>query len=484
MTDSKNKLKDEKQIENFFISLKKERGLLVSYGFSTDVDALKEQSDIPIPVEDEKKKPAPELPVTFSGVFKSYVSVMEMYRNILPSTATFGPLVSTIAAGNKIDEFVKSRGIEKPEFSSEKTKIYELKLPCFREFMSYKAAIDSANEAAAHLPQIMVIGLISSYDAFLAQMLRVIFNVHPETILTSEKTIKFSELSKFPSMEDARKTLIDREIETIVRMSHHEQFAWMEKAFDIKLKADQQLWSAFIELCERRNLLTHTGGIVSLQYLSNCQAHGIDVEGIRIGEKLQVDGDYLQSSVAVIYEIGIKLCQTFWRKFVKSEVELADDHLNELGYDLIHGYAYSTAESLLRFGTNLKKHANDSSRRRMVVNLANTIRLQKREDEANKLLDQEDWSAIDDQFKISVAAVRNNKSEVLSLMRSIGKNSRPSAEAYRTWPVFRGMKEDEDFMLAFEEVFEEPLISSKTIKVSLPPSENKILPFEPPTALQ
>lgn len=64
--------------------------------------------------------------------------------------------------------------------------------------------ITAAQQGAKRLPEVMVIGLISTYDAFLSNLLRVILNKHDEIVLTSEKNIKFSELSKFESIENLR----------------------------------------------------------------------------------------------------------------------------------------------------------------------------------------------------------------------------------------------------------------------------------------
>jgi hypothetical protein len=111
----------------------------------------------------------------------------------------------------------------------------------------------------------MIIGLVSAYDAFLANLLRAIITRHSDIVLTSDKTIRFSELASYSSIDDARTALIDREIESVLRLSHHEQFDWMEKIFHIKLRVKLPVWPRFVELCERRNLLTHTAGVVSKQ---------------------------------------------------------------------------------------------------------------------------------------------------------------------------------------------------------------------------
>jgi hypothetical protein len=77
------------------------------------------------------------------------------------------------------------------------------------------------------LPEIMIVGLVSAYDSFLAALLRVTIDKHEELVLTSQKQITFRELMAFDSIEDARAHIIEREIETALRKSHHEQFDWM-----------------------------------------------------------------------------------------------------------------------------------------------------------------------------------------------------------------------------------------------------------------
>lgn len=94
----------------------------------------------------------------------------------------------------------------------------------------------------------------------------------------------------------------------------------------------------------------------------------------------------------------------------------------------------------------------------MIVNLANAIRLQERQGDAIKLLDSEDWSAVNDEFAISVAAVRNDVDAVVALLERIGPAGSPNVEDYRTWPVFRGMRSNPLFRAAFAKVFGVPVV--------------------------
>jgi hypothetical protein len=108
----------------------------------------------------------------------------------------------------------------------------------------------------------------------------------------------------------------------------------------------------------------------------------------------------------------------------------------------------------------------------MIVNLANAVRLQGRKDEAKKILENEDWTAVDNDFAICVAAVMGNVAEVVRLMPIIGAKGALSAESYRTWPVFRGIGAEPQFTSVFEEVFGEPFIGSSATEIDQPEGAN------------
>ena len=109
----------------------------------------------------------------------------------------------------------------------------------------------------------------------------------------------------------------------------------MQQKFKVKLKEGLAIWPTFVEVCERRNLITHTGGKVSDQYLASARANRFEVTNVVLGQKLQVTPDYYRSAVDAIYEVGAKLCHVFWRKFAEDQREAADDALNMLGYPIL-----------------------------------------------------------------------------------------------------------------------------------------------------
>jgi hypothetical protein len=393
----------------------------------------------------------------FRNVLSNFQRSMAVYVGFIPVTLIVGPMLMVGSIQTRVVSFAEEHGKKREDLSSEREEIYELEIDSIMALRSILDDIRALNEGSKHVPTVMLIGLVSTYDSYLATLLEAVFKSTPETISSSEKVMTFSELCRFSSIGEARDSMIMKEIETIIRQNHHEQFKYMEKKFEMKLRENLAIWPKFIELCERRNLFTHTGGIVSKQYISAGEEHKFDIGSAKIGDILTVDSRYFNMAVEVIYEIGAKLGYVLWRKFDDKNANAADNVLNELCYGLIYKRHYNLAEKLLRFGTEevKKRKGKDATRRSMVINLANACRLKGDKTKATKILDDEDWSAVDDRFHVCIAAVRENPKEVAALIRKIGANSSMNIHDYKEWPVFRGVDVDEQVRCALREVFGE-----------------------------
>jgi hypothetical protein len=313
------------------------------------------------------------------------------------------------------------------------------------------------------------VGLVSAYDVFLSNLIRLIFTVRPELLSSSERNISLKDLIEIGSVEAARERIIEKEVETVIRKSHPEQVNWLSTKLNITLTKGLKIWPDFVEVCERRNLLTHTGGIVSAQYVNACREHGCSLENTQIGQKLDISPKYYRSAVGIIREFGMKLIQVVWRKLVDTEIDAADHELNGFAYRLICRRRYSAAVTMLRFGLyEMKKHGSDSVRKMMVVNYANSVKLNGDKTESETILDAEDWSASTDNYRICVAAVKGENRTVIEMMKSVVDTGKMRIADFREWPVFETVRSDPEFASAFEEQFgEKLLIDTETRNVKI-----------------
>jgi hypothetical protein len=180
--------------------------------------------------------------------------------------------------------------------------------------------------------------------------------------------------------------IIEKEVEAVMRRSHVDQIAWLESKSNRPLHENLAVWPDFVELCERRNLLTHTGGVISSQYLAACREHKVELDGKSVGVRLKITPTYYRKAVETVLEFGCKLIQVVWRVLRPNEIELAERELNNLAYKLLTRKEYRLARDILRFGlVEMHKHGSDSTRKMMVVNYANAEKLSGNKRQADEI---------------------------------------------------------------------------------------------------
>jgi hypothetical protein len=309
------------------------------------------------------------------------------------------------------------------------------------------------------VPRGLFVALVSQLDAYVGALVKNFFRLRPEIVDTSGKSLTFSELAKFDSLQAARDYIVEKEIDALLRESHADQFDWLEKKFSIVLRKDLQVWPVFIEVTERRNLFVHTNGIVSRQYLDVCGKHSCQIhEGLRIGDALPLTREYFNAAYQCLFQIGVKLGQVLWRKLVPDQIANADGNLIQITYALISDGRYQLARELLDFAAALPRHSAEDHRLRIVVNRAQTYKWLQDEKKCKEVLDAEDWSAMNLKFQLAHAVLTDNFAGAISIVTQIGKSEQElDKHSYREWPLFKEFRKYPDFITLFERIFGEPL---------------------------
>lgn len=314
------------------------------------------------------------------------------------------------------------------------------------------------------VPRHFIISLVSQYDSFVGQLIRFLFEAKPESLNASEKTLPFTELIQFPNMEAVKEYIIEKEVESVIRKSHSEQFLWLKEKFKTPFNKDLDCWPTFIELTERRNLFVHTDGYVSSQYLSVCDQHNVPVkDDIKVGDQLGVPNNYYQEAYNCILEIGVKMAHVIWRKLCPDKIEGSDDNIVEITYDLIDRNEYPLAINLLTFFTQNKlKHSSDIHYRMLLLNLAQAYKWNEEEDNCKKTLKRVDWSACGDNFQVAVAVLNEKYDEAYKCMRRLQFDEKFHRSFYRDWPIFKELRKQDEFPTIFEECYSEAFSQEQT----------------------
>lgn len=380
-------------------------------------------------------------------------------------------------ANEGLQEFFKNNVEEIEEENGEKG--ISIKDEEVRIFLQLSKNAHISNLASKIIPESLFVSLISQYDAFTNNLLKILFEIRPEYINNSERELTFSQLVGFDSIESARKYIIEKEIETVLRKSHSEQFDYLEKKLDIPLRKNLPVWKEFIEITQRRNLFVHCDGIVSSQYLKVCNENNCEIKNVRLNQRLKTEVKYFIRAYECLYELSSKLTHTIWRKLLKEDIENADKKLNSICYDLLNEKQLGLADVLLDFAIKQDKHHNDASKNRFIINRALSLSLNSKNDEAQKIIKSKDWSASSDDFKLADFVIRKEYEKTYKLMKKIGSDGEVDKEDYRSWPLFFQLRKQEKFKKTFKEIFKEDYNALEIPKTPVQELINEIIKNEP-----
>lgn len=274
---------------------------------------MEENSEAKLSSKEEEKK----VKYSFDKEINSFVQDIESLNSSLPLVMLITRAAMSKASKN-LTNFLNSKTPifkDDSEGNKKEFKIMVEDLPTFQTVLKEATSLTKAHSV---LLRSFIVSIVSQFDAYLGRLIRTIFYVRPELIGASEKNLTFSKLLEFNSIEDAKEFVIEKEVESVLRDSHEDQFKWLEKKLGLPLTKDLNVWPIFIEVTERRNLFVHCNGIISSQYINVCMLHKVkfDKECI-VGEVLGADPEYFKRSYKCFFEIGIKLAHVIWRKLVQ-----------------------------------------------------------------------------------------------------------------------------------------------------------------------
>lgn len=390
----------------------------------------------------------------FNEAIDGFVQQMESLARGVPFINSSIPLLGAMVIDRQVKPFVTKNARPLTVAGTEPgVEVFELPIEKYQEFKKKLSEYHQLKAFGATLPGISLVGLVSAYDSYLSDLLKSVFASQPEWVASSEKSISPRQLFDSASIDELKTMIVEKEVEAILRKSHADQINWLEAKLGIPLTKELKCWPEFIEICERRNLFTHSGGIVSRLYLDNCKSVGIDVSPkVVIGKKLKVNGSYFDRALEVFYEVGVKLGFVVWRKLVKTEKEFAERCMSNVAYELIVYKKYKLAIQLLEFSTAVPA-LKDWYRLAMTVNLANATRLLGDGERAKELLGKIDWEVCGLEFRISASCIHGDHKKAVELMQLIGKDGAVAKEDYHNWPVFEGFRSTQEFRSAYKAIF-------------------------------
>ncbi len=391
-------------------------------------------------------------PSLLSKALERYLASQEALRRILPAIMSLLSLLRERTSKEYNGALDKYGTKVAP--SPDGTQNFHVPIEHDAKVARAKKKMDSAQIAIRTLPRTFLVQYVSEFDAFMGDLLRALYTLRPELLMSSQRQLTFAELSAFQSIEEARSYVVEKEVESFLRESHRDQFAALEKKFDVPLTKGLSSWPTFVELTERRNLFVHCAGVVSRQYLTACKAaSALPTPEPKIGDQLHVTPKYLRTANQCLCEIATKLVHVLWRKLFPGDRDTADKELNKIAYSLLVEGRNEFARELLEFAViTIKQHSSEENKRILVINLAQAYYHLGNSDKAKGILSQFDWTATAPKYRLGVAVLKDEFDQAKALMGKIPADHVREGE-YLAWPLFKTFRKTQQFHDGFVEKF-------------------------------
>ncbi|MEB7455120.1 hypothetical protein [Lysinibacillus sphaericus] len=187
--------------------------------------------------------------------------------------------------------------------------------------------------------------LMTFFENLVAGIIRLRLTLHPDSFNPKEKSIKYSDLLDFESIEEALEHLIEQEVMEIMYGGLKSWITYFNKA-GINTKRVNALLEEVNEASLRRNLVVHNDGIVNKVYLSKVDSKLIE-EGISKGTRLKISKEYLESKIMIIKIYGTIILLESWKKLDK--LNFKEAYVDKLAYDAMRNFEWEFAKYIYEF---------------------------------------------------------------------------------------------------------------------------------------
>lgn len=327
-----------------------------------------------------------------------------------------------------------------------------------KDLSDLKATTESVESFISNhkiVPQSFINTLIGQFDVFLSKFFVIAVRMKPELFETMGEKISAGELRKFDSIEDATNAILEREVESCLRGSHSDHLEWFGKKTNLDFKKELPYRAEFIEVTERRNLYTHTGGIVSKQYIDVCRSNGVDLpQNIKGGSELSMNPDYWREACRTMYMTAAVLTHLTWRKLFPRDLKSADKALNESGLSLLRSRQWKLSQMLFDFSfSKVEKFSSERMKMLMYINRIQAYKWGKKDETVKKLIGDTDWSAYGDDIQMAVHLLKDEYEIAGGILKRLAAAGKIDFHDVMDWPIFRGMRSEPSFNGLFREMF-------------------------------
>ena len=316
-----------------------------------------------------------------------------------------------------------------------------------REYISHSSRLKTADRM---FRQNMIVSIVSRFDEFVMVLLRRCFELNHSWLKNPEKSVTYVQLLELDSIESFVDDLILKEVDQLMRGSHHAQIEILDSKLKLGIEQHFKKWTSFLEITERRNLFVHSAGIVNSIYVANAEKYGYTVP---TQEVLTADDKYVSETIDVFLELSVRLVQSVVRRLYPKCFIEADWNLNNLGVSLLKQSCWDLSLRIFDFALGIpdKLKSKDEVSYYNIINVCIALKFSGKP--FAKKLQSVNWKPLHPKYMFAIAILEDRFDEAAKLMKSDAVRAQIDERSLINWPLLRDFRSTDQFQSAFEEMF-------------------------------
>lgn len=272
-----------------------------------------------------------------------------------------------------------------------------------------------------------LIMLLTRFEEFISDYIEQLYIMFPQRYLDSE-SITFSEFSKTTSIDEIRRTIIDRQLDSIMRASYTEWFK-LFSSHGIKLDDFADDMKKLAEIYARRNIWVHNSGRVNESYLKL-----VPTTTATKNEVLSVNEEYIRDAFATIKTI-IVILMIKTSKLIKNNTEEYIQEIFIYLFGMLCNKEYSICEKAFS-ALSEAKECNAQYQLMSKINYWICIIEARGLQEVKKEIESLDVSALDEMFILAKLVLLEEYDRASLIIEQLLASKSISASTLEEWPLF------------------------------------------------
>lgn len=289
-----------------------------------------------------------------------------------------------------------------------------------------------------HSSLLMIV--VAEIEMFINQLARACFEVRPGALDRGDKTVRWSEISRFDTIHDVRDWLVDDIVEDLLRGSMLDWVKFFENRFNIPEIKSARSYAA-MEAVQRRHCVAHNAGMASQQYLDHLADFKLSV---KVNDDLIVDSDYLARAADTLYLVGYSL---IWALGVKLNPEkdaitpLIDALTNRTMY-LLGERRFDLVRQIVGSAPLNSLKGEDGEYCALVLQVNGWIAAKEmgQFDSVRQEVEQFPVATRANTFKLAKLALLDQDADALELTDKMIRDGELEPSFLLTWPLLRGVR--------------------------------------------